>query len=258
MQNIQVKQMRQVAKRFLENGASYDDLDNFSRADITQNRIASVNLTRLLDSIYIGTGKIPVFREDGVTFEDTKYPVDKNLPDFLRFRDCPVASIPGHKRDREIFQSFYPIIDENMGLYFRVALAWLREDEKTHTPVMLHLSNRDFDIMRRLKVYVPVITNMDTRMDIVALSTDAFLAMLIRHRDTNTPRFYKFDPRSGARSPVETNESLPTAALEQVEYIRNEQYPVFYEKMLEYVQNRRNSIGAYTTGQFLLDLQMRN
>jgi len=258
MQTLQVKQMRQIATRYLEEGASYDDLDNLCKTDITQNRIASVNLTRLLESIYIATGKIPVFGETGVTFENTDYPASSTLPSFLRFRDCPVASIPGHKRDREIFQSFYPILDENMGLYFRVALAWLRENKTSHVPVMLHLSNRDFDSMRRLKIYVPVITNMDTRMDIVAISSEAFLKMLITHNDGSQPRFYRFDPRSGARSPTITNELLPTAAIEQVEHIRNEQYPAFYERMLDYVKERRNSTGAYTAGQFLLDLQMRN
>ena len=243
----------------METGASYETLDKFCESDTTQNKVASDTLYHLLETIYIGTGKVPVFHEDRVEFENTKYPVAA-LPQFLKFKECPVANIPGHKKDREIFESFYPILTDNMGLYFRVALAWLAESENQRAAVLLHVSNRDFDKIHRLKIYVPVITNMDTRMDIVAMSIEAFIPLMLMSSrgGGSAPCYLRFDPRSGAKTPTLTKELVPSRALEQAEYIKRVQYPEFYEKMLSYVSARRLSSGAYTCGQFLLDLHMRN
>lgn len=261
MQNLTLKQKRAFAQNLLEKGATYQELDKFCAADLTQNRVSSDSLSEILSMIYVGSGKIPVFHEERIQFEATKYPVAA-LPSFMRFKECPVANIPGHKKDREIFESFYPILDDNLGMYFRIALAWLAPMDHQLVAVLLHVSNRDFDQMSRLKIYVPVITNMDTRMDIVAMSYSAFVPMMLAHQSnrdsSDPPRYFKFDPRSGARMPTETKETLPPRAIEQAEHIRNVQYPEFYEKMLAYVRDRHMSPAAYTCGQFLLDVQMRN
>lgn len=253
---LTLPQKRHLIRAFLDEGASYAELDDLCADDTTQNNISSNVLTSILEAIFLGTGKTPVFSEERVFFQESDCHVMSPLPKPMRFRECPVSSIPGHKKDRTIFESFYPILTDNPGLYFRVALAWLLlqgSEQPLRVPALLHLSNRDFDSMRRVKVYVPVITNMDTRMDIVAISSEAFLQMMLMRNDKE-PCYYTYDPRKGIQR---TDESVPERSFEQVSNIRDIQYPAFYESMLQYIQERKFSIGAYNCGQFILDLRMR-
>lgn len=258
MQHLSLKQKKHYAQLFMANGVEYAALDKFCAPGLVQNRVVSTTLMEILEAIYVCSGKIPVFHEENIRFEETKFPVAA-LPPFLKFNDCPVLSIPGHKKDREIFESFYPILDDNLGMYFRVSLAWLSCSENQRAAVLLHMSNRDFDTINHLKFYVPVITNMDTRMDIVAMSLDVLMLMInSQDRVSQIPKYYKYDPRGSNRTPTLTKEILPPRAVEQVAYIRKTLYPEFYNRMLEFVRNREMSPGAYTCGQFLLDLHMRN
>lgn len=249
-----MKDLRSMITSVIERGASYDDMDAMFCIDTTQNRLMSHNLYDVLTSIYIVSGKIPVFNDEGISFADTDFPV-VSVPDFLSFKGCPIGNIPGHKRDRDILKSFYPIIDDNLGMYFRVALGWLRKSNDFICPVLLHLSNRDFDSMKRTRVYVPVITGSDTRMDVVSMSSETLMWFISNIR--NEPRLYSYDPRKTGSLPVPITDSLPRVMLESVDRIRNETYPEFYEEMLSFVRSRKVSSSAYTCGQFLLDLKMR-
>ncbi len=257
MNTQEMKTQRQLVDHWLKETVSYAELDAFC-GERTQNQAYSIELYNLLQAIYIGSGHSPVFCENGIRFRNG-HPVHcaDALPKFLRFNECPVLHIPGHKKDREIFKSFYPVLTDNIGMYFRVALAWLPTEHNVRAAALLHISNRDFDTMRHTKVYVPVITNMDMRMDVVAMTTEAFMQMMLNQQQ-GTQHYLTFNPRAGDRVPTVTREVVPAKALEIADSIRNETYPEFYERMIEFVRNREFSIGAYTCGQFLLDLYVRN
>lgn len=251
---LTLKQKKNLIQGFLSDGVSYDRLDVLGY-DTSPNKRYSQTISNLLESIYLGTGKIPVLGESLITFADTDFPITQPVLPSLRFRDCPVSTIPGHQKDRIIFDSFYPALDDNIGMYFRVALAWLQESDTSRVPALLHIDNVDFDSVSRTKIYIPVITNTDTRMDIVAISYEAFVQLLMQ-LDTQSPTFYKFDPR-GAGSLLSTGETLKGFSLTSLDSIRKTEYPAFYQKMITYIKTRHFSVGAYTCGQFILDIKMR-
>lgn len=262
MKSRELFNLSQTARRWQREGVSYDELDAFCREDITQNKLRSQSLDKLLESIFIGNSQAPVFHNDAIRFDSAGTPV-VSLPNFLSYRDCPANTIPGHRRDREIFTGFYPVIGDNPGLYFRIALAWLSDTTGSYSPVLLHLSNRDFDSMHRVKMLVPVITILDNeyKMDLAAMSMPVFMKMQVQFQEDQDRQqyFFQYNPRSGQRHPVPLKDQpLSNSALDAVRAIREDAYLQFYERMLDFIRNRHVSTGAYTCGQFLLDLYMRH